>query len=167
MSTKITYRKGNLLDSEDFFIGHGCNCQGAMGAGVALAIKKRWNSAFEDYVDELRFGREPGTIIYSGPKNNQDKAILNMLTQFYLGRNAKYEYIQKCFASLSEDSNLINAEMIGQMNEDWTFKNPNNQKWGLSIPLIGCGIGGLKWNSVSAIIESYEYSFPITVWSLE
>jgi O-acetyl-ADP-ribose deacetylase (regulator of RNase III) len=35
----IETRKGSLLDATGIIV-HGCNCQGVMGSGVALAIKK-------------------------------------------------------------------------------------------------------------------------------
>lgn len=33
----IQYKTGNLLDTPDSYIVHGCNAQGVMGSGVAKA----------------------------------------------------------------------------------------------------------------------------------
>lgn len=45
----IEYKKGNLLDVTKGIIMHGCNCQGVMGSGVALAVKRKYPLAFDRY----------------------------------------------------------------------------------------------------------------------
>ena len=41
--------KGDLLNETTGLIAHGVNCQGVMGKGIALAIKKKYPQVFIDY----------------------------------------------------------------------------------------------------------------------
>ena len=38
---KIIYKQGDLLEAEEVVIVHGCNAQGVVGSGVALAIRNK------------------------------------------------------------------------------------------------------------------------------
>lgn len=38
---KIIHKDGNLLDAKTDVIAHQVNCQGVMGAGIALQIKNK------------------------------------------------------------------------------------------------------------------------------
>lgn len=49
----IIYKKGNVLDTTDRYIVHGCNSRKVMGSGVALAIRQKYPKAYEDYKNEL------------------------------------------------------------------------------------------------------------------
>lgn len=42
---------GDLLQSNLPLIAHQTNCLGVMGAGIAKAIKNKWNSVYTQYVD--------------------------------------------------------------------------------------------------------------------
>jgi O-acetyl-ADP-ribose deacetylase (regulator of RNase III) len=64
----ILYEKGDLLDyMNDGWcdaIAHCCNCQGVMGSGIALQIKKHIPEAYEAYRlhEEINSGIELGSI---------------------------------------------------------------------------------------------------------
>ena len=45
----IRYEKGDVLTTNDDIIIHGCNSAGVMGAGVALAIKRKYPKAEIDH----------------------------------------------------------------------------------------------------------------------
>ena len=45
----LKLKNGNILESDANIICHQVNCQGVMGAGLALQIRKRYPSAFEEY----------------------------------------------------------------------------------------------------------------------
>lgn len=42
---------GDLLQSNLPLIAHQTNCLGVMGAGIAMAIKNKWNSVYTQYVN--------------------------------------------------------------------------------------------------------------------
>ena len=46
---KIKIYNGNLLDADEDVIVHHTNIEGKMGAGVALAIKRRWPEVYAAY----------------------------------------------------------------------------------------------------------------------
>ncbi len=156
----ITYKKGNLLDTPDMFIAHGCNAQGVMGSGVALAVKEKYHKAFQDYrniylYEDMRTGLALGRVIASVQED--DKIILNCITQRYYGREqgkryCSYDAIDIAMTSIAE-----------QM--DWKVKFPGEA--GLSMPKIGCGLGGGHWPVVEAIINHRLGDHNVTVWELE
>lgn len=45
---------GNLLTVQSGILVHGCNCQGAMGAGIAGQIRKKYPTVYEAYVSQHR-----------------------------------------------------------------------------------------------------------------
>ena len=142
----IKYVKGNLLEATEPYIGHGCNAQGVMGSGVALAIKTKWPKAFDDYRREFdETGLELGSIINSPQPDG--KIILNCITQNYYGRNAlryaSYDAIDDC--------------MVGLRN----FGYDN-----IAFPKIGAGLGGGSWEVIEAIINHRLIDRNVTIYCL-
>ena len=43
-------KTGNLFDSGYHAIGHGVNCRGIMGAGIAVEFKDRFPKNYQEYV---------------------------------------------------------------------------------------------------------------------
>lgn len=139
---KIQYKTDNIITAEEPLIIHGCNCQGVMGSGVALAIRNRWPLAYEKYKEQWVFkGILPlGVAQFIECKDKLGtKWIGNCMTQEYYGRvegtqYCSYEAIEKCLVEIRrfcKDENLDSFAM----------------------PKIGCGLGGGDWNIVSKIIE--------------
>jgi len=53
-----TFLKGDLFETKDIrAYAHGCNCAGAMDAGISIAFKKRWPAMFEEYAARCADGR--------------------------------------------------------------------------------------------------------------
>lgn len=50
---KLNVKQGDLLAVNTGCIIHGCNAQGVMGAGVALAFKNKYPAAYTRYVQDL------------------------------------------------------------------------------------------------------------------
>lgn len=45
----IEERVGDLFDAVDVdALAHGCNCAGAMGAGIVVEFRRRWPAMFEE-----------------------------------------------------------------------------------------------------------------------
>lgn len=114
---------------------HGCNCFHTMGAGVAGYIAKEFPQSLEmdkntEYGDYDKLGtfstwtHRVGNCIMLG---------INLYTQYHPGPDARYPVIRDGFARLNET-------FAG-------FRRP------FLVPKIGCGIGGLTWEKVSAIIN--------------
>lgn len=139
---------GNLFDSTAKHLGHGVNCRGKMGAGIAKQFRLRFPSMYWDYKNACERGLlQPGEdwAYYS----ELDKVwIHNIASQRETGPDAKYSWL---FLGLSQAVRYV--EMV---NDDR-----------LAIPEIGCGIGGLIWSDVKDVILEVEQNNPkvqIEVW---
>lgn len=148
-------KNGDLFDNETGTIGHGVNCAGVMGAGIAKPIKEMYPNNFLNYRAACRRGLlVPGKTMV----NVEDGVtIFNIASQNKPGRDATYPW---AFSSL-----LDAANQAVEMGLDT-----------IAIPMIGCGIGGLDWWAVESILETIEYivngnnavanTFQWEVWSL-
>jgi O-acetyl-ADP-ribose deacetylase (regulator of RNase III) len=154
----ITYNKGNLLDTPDNFIAHGCNAQGVMGSGVAKAIKEKWPEAYNLYRRNYlsKDGLIVGTVNRAYIKEDL-KCIMNCITQEYYGRDGKqyvdYKAISDCF--------YFCCFVV-------SMETPEGKTPSISIPKIGAGLGGGDWKIISNIINeiSDKYRVTVNVWEL-
>jgi O-acetyl-ADP-ribose deacetylase (regulator of RNase III) len=126
-------------------VAHGVNCQRAMGSGVAKAIKQRWPAIYEAYMNDPHgkgielLGRaqivEIDELLY----------VANCYTQLYYGGDGKkYANIDAVRTSLTEVMRFATEKNLP-----------------VFLPRIGCGLGGLKWNDVEAVIATLEEEFPL------
>lgn len=126
----------DITNATEKLIAHGCNAQGVMGSGVALAIRNKWPKAYEDYKNHhTKFGLKVGQNIYS---YTNKKIIANCITQEFYGRASdrryvSYDGIAECMRKLYFLSKLKNLNV--------------------ALPLIGARLGGGKWSIISKIIE--------------
>lgn len=137
----VEYRVGNLFDLRLPAIGHGVNCKGAMGAGIALQMSIRFPDMHKAYRKECHAGNlRPGGIFVWG----RNPVVYNMATQLWPGANAKLEHIQSSLELVLEDALTYNIPEVG-------------------IPRIGAGIGGLTWNEVRSTIEAAAGDSPVRI----
>lgn len=134
--SKIVYIKGDLLESDESIIIHGCNIKGGFGSGVAGAIKNRYPKCRQTYLaafnnGELTMG---GIVPYYDEVDN--RLILNAITQPEYGYDGQ-KYV---------DYDAIRTAMI---LADETIGVGQR----LAMPKIGAGLGGGDWNIISEIIE--------------
>jgi O-acetyl-ADP-ribose deacetylase (regulator of RNase III) len=145
----IQYKTGDLLNSKDPFIAHGCNSYGIMGAGVALQIRERYPWVAEGFVPLIGSGGrelEMGAL-YEFPQKTAPYRILNLITQDSYGwgrRFVSYDAVDKAFIAV--------RAKIGDA--------------AISVPRIGAGFGGGSWSIVEAIIEEHLRENIVTVWDL-
>lgn len=149
-------KTGDLFTTENKALLHGVNTHGVMGSGIALPFKNKFPKMYEEYVRFCVQGHLlPGqTMIFFAP---EDILIYNAATQDAPGPNARYEWI---------DSSVREAASFQiKRNKDFPERNPLL----ISMPRIGCGIGGLEWEKVEQILLEIEKDTGITfeVWSLE
>lgn len=138
----IETRYGNALDVQTGIIVHGCNCQGVMGAGIALEIKNRFPEAFHEYERVHRSrGLKLGEICFAEVSPN--KFIINANTQegySRVGRQVSYDAIADCFTEVVKFAK--------------TIEKHRGQKLEVIFPMIGAGLGGGDWKVISAIIDA-------------
>jgi O-acetyl-ADP-ribose deacetylase (regulator of RNase III)/uncharacterized protein YwgA len=133
----ITYRKGNLLSSEAQALVNTVNTVGVMGKGIALQFKNRFPANYKTYLDACKKGTfKTGQVlvVYEGDLMNQ-KIIINFPTKAHWKGDSKYEYI-------SSGLNALKQAIVEHHIES------------IAVPPLGCGNGGLDWNTVKQLIET-------------
>lgn len=135
----------NLADKGEFdIIAHGCNCQKAMGAGIAWAIATKHPIA--SLVDK-RDTRIPierlgdMSIAHITNVDNTAFSILNLYTQLMPGKNLSYEALALCLFKL----NIMFAGLR------------------IGLPLIGCGIAGGDWQTIKSMIQKSLTDCDVTI----
>lgn len=109
------------------------NCQGVMGAGVALAFKSRYPEMFKDYQAACRDGSvRPGRLHVW--KNLAGDWVINFPTKRDWRAPSRYEDI---YAGLQALRSYLRAQ--GAIS--------------VALPALGCGHGGLEWSKVAPMIK--------------
>jgi len=141
-------KTGDLFSTDAPFIAHGVNCRGVMGSGIAVQFRQRYPEMYEQYRLQCQRGVFwPGEVfVWAAP----EVTVLNISSQFEPGPNATLDYLRK---------GLFRALLTADRQV-------------LALPRIGCGIGGLDWDSqVKPAILAAESDFElgpdqIEVWTL-
>ena len=132
MFSEIT---GDLFDPAHGFeaIGHGVNLKGVMGAGIAKTVSDRYPAIMEPYRRACRSGELAlgGHQMWEAPDG---LLVVNLATQQDLGRDARLWAVEQSVRSALDD-------LVGR----------GVSRFG--VPQLGCGIGGLDWDAVSAVLE--------------
>ena len=137
----IIQRKLDISTVTTGLVCHGVNCLSVMGAGVALAIAIKWpnvNTAYRALFSRPVQSELLGTVQFV------DVDILltvaNCFTQIYTGFD-------------TNGNPPANIDAIRKTLEE-CVKWCNDHDEDMYTPLIGCGLGGLSWESeVKAIYE--------------
>lgn len=148
---------GNIFDSVADVICHQVNCQGVMGAGIALQIKKRYPIVYEKYKEYC-----------------DSNPLYNILGTAQIVQVDRFTFV----------ANLFAQETYGKLKPGTTYTNYtalknafidisiNADKYGyrsIAIPYgIGCGLAGGDWDKVWGIInEVFMFtSLSVQVWRL-
>lgn len=142
--------EGNIVEAEESYIMHGCNCQGVMGSGVARAIRDRWVDAYvayrNDYLIYEQGGNQHKMLGNYCSFQCDDKEIFNLYTQDKYGRDGKaYASAPAIFSSLIRATRSLSTDRSKNVHE-------------IAIPKIGCGLGGLVWeNHIEKVLLDVEF----------
>lgn len=134
MKNKITFAQGNLLDSTAEALVNPVNCVGVMGKGLALEFKLKFPDNFIEYqrVCQQR-ALSPGSLFFTRPVHPTTRLIVNFPTKRHWREPSRLEDIQSGLQALR-------VEIIEQDIRS------------IAIPMLGCGLGGLKWDTVRPMI---------------
>ena len=124
------------LDGRFDVIVHGCNCQCAMGKGIALSIKQQFPEAYEADLRTAKGDRAKlGTISTAEVERPPARfTVVNAYTQFHWrgeGVLADYDAIRSAFG-------VIKRRFAGRR---------------IGYPRIGAGLAKGDWNTIAAIID--------------
>ena len=159
----VTYKNGNLLESNCSIICHQVNCQGVMGSGIAKQLRDKWPEVFDSYCNFLQYNYMNGICRYSydflgrclltqcnekGTSNFQ--FIANFFSQDkYLPRaicHTDYDAFRKCCKQLK-----LQIKEVLLVSYKYKFKK---ETLTIGFPYkIGCGLAGGDWSIISKIIE--------------
>jgi len=132
----ITSLTGDLLKSDAEALVNAVNCVGVMGKGLALQFKQAFPNNFEAYRKACQAGRvQPGKVFTckTGLVQNP-RYIINFPTKRHWRDRSLIEDIESGLAALVETIKEFNIQSV-------------------AIPPLGCGLGGLQWNSVRPVID--------------
>lgn len=124
------------LDGAFDVIIHGCNCQCAMGAGIAKTIKKRLPEAYEadcetEKADRGKMGQYSKALIQ---RAGVQVVVVNAYTQFHWrGRGVLVDY-----DALRSVMRAVKGEFSGQR---------------IAYPKIGAGFAKGDWTQIAQIIN--------------
>jgi O-acetyl-ADP-ribose deacetylase (regulator of RNase III) len=135
----LEFVKGDFFDFDADIRINTVNCVGVMGAGVALAFKKKYPEMFKEYARECKEKEiAPGkpTVWKEGDMFSKGIEIINFPTKNHWRNPSEYEYIEDGLIWLS--NYLKNKEGLT-----------------ITLPALGCGHGGLDWGEVKRLILKY------------
>lgn len=147
----LTYVSGDFFDHQANIRINTVNCVGVMGAGVALAFKKRYPEMYRGYVFECEQGNlAPGRPwVWKGSDMfSENIEIINFPTKKHWRNPSKYSYIEDGLKWLSNYL-LSKAGSV------------------VTLPALGCGHGGLEWGRVRELIELHLSNTPAQILIFE
>jgi O-acetyl-ADP-ribose deacetylase (regulator of RNase III) len=137
-------RYGDILnDTRASYIVNPVNCVGVMGAGLALAYKKKFGDEyFRAYVKDCALGNlVPGTATTWWTDRRLPDGSLQRVINFPTKRHWRD---RSNVTDIANSCRFIHREILlpGQS---------------IALPMLGCGLGGLQWTDVRpAIIEAFD-----------
>ncbi|MCB9343974.1 MAG: macro domain-containing protein [Lewinellaceae bacterium] len=134
----MEYITGNLLESSTQALVNTVNTVGVMGKGIALQFKEQFPTNFKVYAGackrgEMKIGK---MLVVKELTLEGEKIIVNFPTKAEWFKKSQYSYIEE---GLKDLVNVI---------QEYKIKS-------ISLPPLGCGNGGLKWEKVKGLIDQY------------
>ena len=134
----IRYVKGDLFANSHHAaaFAHGCNCQGSMGAGIAVGFRQRYPEMFRQFRAMCKASPRqfhPGDCFLY--KDDGRPWVFNLATQEdYWRSRATYEAIETALTRMRQQADAEGVTSI-------------------AMPRVGAGKGGLSWKKVKVVIE--------------
>lgn len=130
----IEFVEGDMFEMPADIRVNTVNCVGVMGAGVALAFKKRYPEMYKTYQRQCRDGEiRPGRL--QEWRSLEGDWVVNFPTKRDWKEPSRYEDIETGLDALREYLSKLGPRTV-------------------ALPALGCGHGGLDWARVSALIKS-------------
>jgi len=139
----IELTQGDILKARTEALVNTVNCVGVMGRGIALQFRKAFPDNFKAYKRICdRKQLHPGQVfVFDLGRLEPPRYVINFPTKRHWRGKSKLEDIQAGLNALLQE---IQARNIRS----------------LAVPPLGCGLGGLDWDRVRAMIENAFASLP-------
>ena len=135
----ITYHPGgDLFTSAAHALVNAVNCVGVMGKGIALEFKQRYPKNFEAYYWAVRAKKIHlgDMFVVENTEPTGPKYIVNFPTKLHWKDRSRLDYIAFGLQSLRR----------------WLVRDEIPS---IALPMLGCGLGGLKWPEVRQLIKKH------------
>lgn len=143
----IKFIKRDVCDVEHGIVAQGVNCQGVMGSGVAKVLRAKDERVFEVYKRVCDFYADDRasmlgmvSMVDIGPIEGE-LYIANCFTQEFYGKDGKK------YASLA----AVKEALLSVLDIGMGAELP------VYMPRIGCGLGGLDWDTEVGPALEYAY----------
>jgi len=132
----IELTQGDILKARTEALVNTVNCVGVMGRGIALQFRKAFPDNFKAYKricdrEQLRPGQ---VFVFDLGRLEPPRYVINFPTKRHWRGKSKLKDIQAGLDSLLREIQTRNIRS-------------------LAVPPLGCGLGGLDWDRVRAMIE--------------
>jgi O-acetyl-ADP-ribose deacetylase (regulator of RNase III) len=141
----LSYIRRNVVDVKMGIIAHGVNCNGALGSGVAGALRRKWPEVYYNFKSQPTGRRMLGEVRFVHINDMPGLIVANCYTQESYGRDGKR------YASLDAIEKALSK----------VFDYADMYDWWVFMPRIGCGLGGLDWEAevgpaINHLMENHE-----------
>lgn len=133
----LRYAQGNLLEASAEALVNTVNTVGVMGKGIALMFKEAFPQNYREYVAACKRGdvRLGEMFVTAGPALQGPRWIINFPTKGHWRNRTREEWVRDGLADLRR---VIEERKIRS----------------IAVPPLGCGNGGLRWETVRPMLES-------------
>lgn len=136
----LTICEGDIFETEVDALVNPVNCVGVMGAGLALQFKNRWPHYFKNYKWRCQNNMVHLRNVYVfndiWPSSGAPVTLISFPTKNHWDDKSNLDDIGFGLDALGE------------------FLRRSKAIKSVSIPALGCGLGGLSWEQVEPVIDS-------------
>ena len=140
----VAYTTADILAGTDFeAIVNPVNCQGRMGAGLALQFARRYPAMLPLYVDacERRQLRPGSVLLYHRLNGTNPRIIVQFPTKDHWRSRSQIQWIETGLQNMYR-------QLIGYRVRS------------VALPALGAGLGGLPWPRVDSVIRAAAADHP-------
>jgi O-acetyl-ADP-ribose deacetylase (regulator of RNase III) len=144
----LIYTKGDMFESEADILVCPVNCVGTMGKGLALQFKERFPELDAKYQAVLRSGdlyiNHPCVVRANGQR------VCLFPTKWHWREPSRIEWV------------------VRGMNQFWWgYVSDADMDLTVAMPKLGCGLGGLTWGDVKAVLDQYDVFYGARIYIYE
>jgi len=157
----IVYKHGDLLESDEKIIVHGCNAAGGFGSGFAGQVAKKYPEVRDcyvrDYFEHIYSNQDKTQFLgqWVSCRTKDDRTIINLITQEKYGPPELGPYVSYP---------AIYKGLTNIMRYYYDLERPNHNI--IAMPKIGAGLAGGNWEIIEKIINDVSGNFEIRVYTL-
>jgi len=136
----VEYRRGDVLNSGELIVVHGCNCFNTMGAGLAKQVRAQYPEAWQ--ADQLTIPGDRSKLgTYTQAQGRNGTIIINAYPQYTYSR-----------AYVTGDYNAIESALRAVCI---AYESHNV----IATPTIGAGLAGGDWGTIETILTKISAKY--------